>query len=76
MFYFQSILKSKISLIISLARGVFISGILLLVLPLINKELIWITMVLTETIASIFVFLILFISEKQFKKQIDKEALL
>ena len=53
-----------------------ISGILLLVLPLINKELIWITMVLTETIASIFVFLILFISEKQFKKQIDKEALL
>lgn len=76
MFYFQSILKSKISLIISLARGVFISGILLLVLPLINKELIWITMVLTETIVSIFVFLILFISEKQFKKQIDKEALL
>ena len=33
-------------------------------------------MVLTETIVSIFVFLILFISEKQFKKQIDKEALL
>lgn len=75
-FYFQSILKSKISLIISLARGVIISGILLLVLPLINKELIWITMVLTETIASIFVFLILFISEKQFKKQIDKGVLL
>lgn len=55
-FYFQSILKSNISLVISIARGILISGICVYLLPLINKNLIWLGMPIAETLVSIFVF--------------------
>lgn len=69
-FYFQSILKAKTSLIISLARGIVISGICVCLLPLINKELIWISMLIAEIVVSVFVFYMITRSKKQFKEEV------
>lgn len=69
-FYFQSILKSKVSLIISLLRGIVISGLCVCVLPLINKDLIWISMLIAEFVVSIFVIFMILRSKKQFKQAV------
>lgn len=56
-YYFQSIMKPKVSFIISVGRGLVISGILIYVLPLINSSLIWFTMPITEAIIAIYVII-------------------
>lgn len=53
-YYFQAIVKNGISFIISIARGLVISGILLFVLPLINSNALWLTMPLTKLIIAIY----------------------
>lgn len=67
-YYFQSILKPYISLIISLARGFVLSGILLYVFGLINKDLIWISIQVTELIVFVFVIINIIKNEKKLKK--------
>ena len=54
-YFFQSILKSYVSLIVSVARGVVISGVLALLLPLIEPNIIWFTMPITELLTCLFV---------------------
>lgn len=53
-YYFQSIMKPKVSLIVSVSRGLIISGILIMILPLISPNAIWYTMPLTEFIVMIY----------------------
>lgn len=53
-YYFQSILKPKTSFLISILRGFIISGLLIMLLPLINSNLIWLSMPITELIIFIY----------------------
>lgn len=53
-YYFQAILKPKISFLISILRGLVISGTLILVLPLFgNPNLLWFAMPITELLVFI-----------------------
>lgn len=56
-YYFQAILKTKISVWISLLRGIILSSIFLLLIPLIftNKEWIFFTMNFVELLVFLFV---------------------
>ncbi len=54
-YYFQSILKPNIAFIVSILRGLVLSGVLILLLPLISPSLIWYAMPLTELLTSIYV---------------------
>lgn len=55
-YYFQAILRTKTSIIISLARGIFISGFLILVLPLIlSSHSIWYAIPISGLITTIIV---------------------
>lgn len=55
-YYFQAILRTKTSIIISLARGILISVLLILVLPLIlSSDSIWYAILISELITTIIV---------------------
>lgn len=47
-YYFQSIMKPKSAILVSVLRGLVISGVLIYTLPLINKSAIWLAMPVTE----------------------------
>lgn len=54
-YYFQAVMKANISMTASLARGVFVSGALILVLPAIaGPDSIWYAMLLTEIIVALY----------------------
>ena len=53
-YYFQAILQPRISFIISVARGIVISGVLIMILPLLFGEAIWFAMPLTELAVAVF----------------------
>lgn len=53
-YYFQAILKPKASFIISVTRGLILSGILIFILPLIHVDFLWFTMPLTELSVAVF----------------------
>lgn len=55
-YYFQAILKEKVSIVISLARGIVLSGIILVLLPLVfgGNAILW-TMPITELIVAVYV---------------------
>lgn len=54
-YYFQAIMKAKISLVSSLARSIFISGVMITVMPLIaGASAIWYAMLVTEVLVAIF----------------------
>ncbi len=54
-YYFQSVLRPKASFIVSIARGLVVSGVLILALPAIfAPDAIWWAMPLTELITSIY----------------------
>ena len=54
-YYFQAILQAKIASIVSIARGLVISSICILVLPLIfGGNSIWFSMLITETAVAVF----------------------
>lgn len=54
-YYFQAIMKSNISVIASLARGLVISGATIMLLPvIIGPDSIWYAMLVTEILVAIF----------------------
>ena len=53
-YYFQSILKPKAAFTVSVTRGLIISGILILLLPAVNPNLIWFAMPITELIVAVY----------------------
>jgi putative MATE family efflux protein len=57
-YYFQAIMKPKAAFIVSVARGLVISGILIYLLPVITSvDSIWLTMPITELVVAIYAFL-------------------
>lgn len=55
-YYFQAIMKPTTSFIVSVARGAVISGILIMILPVIAPvNSIWFAMLITEAIVAVFV---------------------
>lgn len=55
-YYFQSVMKPNTSLIISLARGIFLCGTFVFLLPnVFGKAALWYVMPLTELVVAIFV---------------------
>ena len=54
-YYFQAIMKSKAAFIVSVARGLVISGILIMVLPaLVSADTIWFAMPITELLVMFY----------------------
>ena len=53
-YYFQALLKPRASFIVSVSRGLFISGGFIMILPFINADYLWFTMPLTESIVAVF----------------------
>lgn len=53
-YYFQALLKPKASFIVSVARGLVVSGIFILMLPAVKAELLWISMPLTELVTAAY----------------------
>ena len=55
-YYFQAIAQPKVAFIISVARGLIISGILILILPLIaGASSLWLAMPITELLIAVYV---------------------
>ena len=55
-YYFQAVMEPRIALIISIMRGMMISGILILLLPILfGASMIWWAMPITELLVSLFV---------------------
>ena len=55
-YYFQAIMQPKAAFLVSVARGLIVSGILILVLPLLfNASSIWYAMPITELITACYV---------------------
>ena len=54
-YYFQAIMKPKAALIVSVARGLIVSGILILVLPaLVSPGALWLAMPITELLVMFY----------------------
>ena len=54
-YYFQAIMKRKAAIVVSVARGLVISGILIMVLPaLVNADAIWFAMPVTELLVMLY----------------------
>lgn len=54
-YYFQAIMKPKAAFVVSVARGLVISGALIIILPLIfNANILWFAMPITELIVLIY----------------------
>ncbi len=64
-YYFEAVLRNGISFIISVARGIVISGILLFVLPLISPDAIWLAMPITELLVAIFAISMMVVSMRR-----------
>jgi len=70
-YYFQALLKENVATITSLARGIVISGIVLILLPLIfGGNAMWWTMVITEALVAIYAVLLMI--KLQRKLRIEK----
>lgn len=55
-YYFQAILKPKAAFIVSVSRGLLISGIMILLLPVIGgADALWFAMPLTELVVMFYV---------------------
>lgn len=53
-YYFQAILKPRASFVVAVARGLVVSGLLILLLPTINERYLWYAMPLTELLVAIY----------------------
>ena len=53
-YYFQAIMKPKAAFVVSVARGLVISGILILLLPAISADFLWFAMPVTELIVMVY----------------------
>ena len=56
-YYFQAIMKPKAAFVVSVARGVVVSGILIMLLPLAGKDLLWLAMPITELLTAFYAVL-------------------
>lgn len=72
-YYFQSIIKPRYGILVSVLRGLIISSILLYVLPLINPFMIWLVMPLTELIVAIIVLLLIIKCQRNINKSVVTE---
>lgn len=54
-YYFQSVSKSKTAFVVSVSRGLVISGALIMLLPLLSANAIWLAMPVTELLVAIYV---------------------
>lgn len=55
-YYFQALMRPRISLVVSVSRGAVISGILICVLPaVIGADAIWFAMTVTELLVAVYV---------------------
>ncbi len=54
-YYFQSILKPKAAFVVSVVRGLVVSGALILSLPLISPSAVWLAMPITELLVAAYV---------------------
>lgn len=64
-YYFQSIGKPRISMLISLLRGIIINGVLIYLLPIIiGANAIWLSIPISETIVAIVIMLNIFNTRK------------
>lgn len=56
-FYFQALLQKNVSMLISLARGCFLSGAAIVLLPaLFGGDAVWLAMPVTEALVALFVW--------------------
>lgn len=54
-YYFQAIMQPRVAFIVSVARGLVISGILILVLPvLLGADSLWLAMPITELFTAVY----------------------
>lgn len=54
-YYFQALMKPKAAFLISVARGLVISGLLIFLLPLtLGADMLWFVMPITELITALF----------------------
>lgn len=59
-YYFQAIIKPKAAFVVSVSRGLIISGILILILPkFFRPNAIWLTMPITELIVAVYVIIMM-----------------
>ena len=58
-YYFQAILKPKAAFVVSIARGLVISGICIMFLPLINVNALWLAMPITEALVAIYAIVLM-----------------
>lgn len=54
-YYFQAVIKPKTAFVVSVMRGLVISGALIILLPLISPSAIWLSMPVTEVLTMIYV---------------------
>lgn len=66
-YYFQALLKPKTAFIVSVSRGVLISGALIFLLPLISPSMIWFSMPITELIVFLFAYFRLYRETRKLK---------
>lgn len=71
-YYFQAVMKPKAAFIVSISRGLVISGILILLLPAIaGADSIWFAMPLTELLVAVYVVCMIV----RYTKQLSDERL-
>lgn len=68
-YYFQSIAKPKAAFVVSVARGLVVSGALIMLLPLIEPNLIWLAMPVAEFVVAIYVV----VAMRNYTQKLPKE---
>lgn len=56
-YYFQALMKPKASFIVSMSRGLIISGLCIMILPIMNANALWLAMPITEAIVTVYAVL-------------------
>lgn len=66
-YYFQAVMKANVAVILSVGRGVAVSGVLILLLPaLAGAESIWYSMIITEGLIMVYGIFAMIRSRKRF----------
>ena len=70
-YYFQSIMKPSLSIISSVARGIVVSGAMILLLPIIfDANSLWYAMLLTEILVAVFGVCFIMRTTRQLEKKL------
>lgn len=68
-YYFQSIMRPKAAFVVSVARGLVVSGALIMLLPLITPSAIWFAMPVTELLVAVYVIAMMRYYTRNFNKK-------